>query len=83
MIYGKEKQTDNSAKMTTQRGELWLSRWDAEHQRLGINHQKVDVGITASTFNYGVPESRKTFGVCWCLLRRGNNPQFYWGDKTL
>ena len=23
------------------------------------------LGITASTFNYGVPESRKTFGVCW------------------
>ena len=37
---------------------------DAEHQKAVINHQKVDVGVTASTFNYGVPESRKTFGVC-------------------
>ena len=33
-------------------GELWLSRWDAEHQRVDMYHQKVDVGVTASTFNF-------------------------------
>ena len=38
--------------MLAPRGKLSFSVWDAEHQRLGINHQKVDVGITASTFNF-------------------------------
>ena len=38
--------------MSEPREELSFSVCDAEHQRLGINHQKVGVGVTASTINF-------------------------------
>ena len=45
--------------MSALRGKLWLSVCDAEHQGSGAKHQKADmyhqkvgVGVTASTFNF-------------------------------
>ena len=38
--------------MTTPRGDLSFSVCDTEHQRLDMYHQKVGVGVTASTFNF-------------------------------
>ena len=64
--------------MTTPRGKLWFSKRRealklgvehqglcAEHQKSVINHQKVDVGVTASTFNLRGPRKAQDF---WGVL---------------
>ncbi len=38
--------------MAVPRGEISFSVLDAEHQRAVTYYQKVDVGVTASTFNF-------------------------------